>query len=102
MSDIMRPIGFDHLMDWVLTEHETKGSVFGVRKMVKAKPDGALPIFDEKIETPFGHSRPQHPTRPEHHRVLRGRLALLRAQDRSDHGRRGALGLREQALHPGH
>lgn len=54
MSDIMRPIGFDHLMDWVLTEHETKGSVFGVRKMVKAKPDGALPIFDEKIETPFG------------------------------------------------
>lgn len=54
MSDVMRPIGFDHLMDWVLSEHDTKGSIFGIRKMVKAKPEGALPIFDEKIETPFG------------------------------------------------
>ena len=54
MSDIMRPIPFSSLMDWVLTEHETQGSIFGVRKMVTANKEGALPIFDEKIETPFG------------------------------------------------
>lgn len=54
MSDIMRPIGFDHLMDWILSEHEQHGSIFGVRKIVSANPDGALPIYDEKIETPFG------------------------------------------------
>ena len=45
--------------------------------------------------------RPQHPARAEHRGLLRGGLALLRAQDRSDHGRRGALRLREQALHRG-
>ena len=54
MSDIMRPIGFDHLMDWILTERAEHGSVFGVRKLVSANQQGALPIFDERIETPFG------------------------------------------------
>ncbi|MBM6756243.1 putative selenate reductase subunit YgfK [Collinsella tanakaei] len=54
MSDIMRPIPFASLMNWVMTEHEQTGSIFGVRKIVHADPAGALPIFDEKVETPFG------------------------------------------------
>ena len=54
MSDIMRPIPFAQLMDWILTEHEQEGAVFGVRKAVPANVEGALPIFDERIETPFG------------------------------------------------
>ena len=54
MSDIMRPIPFAQLMDWVLTEHETQGAIFGVRKAHVANQDGALPIFDERVETPFG------------------------------------------------
>ena len=53
MSDIMRPIPFAQLMDWILTEHAEKNSIFGVRKIVKHE-DGADPIFAEKIETPFG------------------------------------------------
>lgn len=54
MSDIMRPIPFSQLMDWVVTEKAQKGAIFGVRKAVTANPEGALPIFDEKVETPFG------------------------------------------------
>lgn len=54
MSDIMRSIPFSQLMDWVLTEKAEKGSIFGVRKIVTANAAGALPIFDEKVETPFG------------------------------------------------
>ena len=53
MSDIMRPIPFAQLMDWILTEHAEKKSIFGVRKIVKHE-GGADPIFAEKIETPFG------------------------------------------------
>ena len=53
MSDIMRPIPFAQLMDWILTEHAEKNSIFGVRKIVKHE-GGADPIFAEKIETPFG------------------------------------------------
>ena len=53
MSDIMRPIPFAQLMDWILTENTEKGSIFGVRKIVRHE-GGADPIFAEKIETPFG------------------------------------------------
>ena len=53
MSDIMRPIPFAQLMDWILTENAEKGSIFGVRKIVRHE-GGAEPIFNEKIETPFG------------------------------------------------
>lgn len=53
MSDIMRPIPFAQLMDWILTENAEKGSIFGIRKIVRHE-GGAEPIFAEKIETPFG------------------------------------------------
>ena len=53
MSDIMRPIPFAQMMDWILTEHANLGSVFGVRKIVRHE-GGADPIFNEKIELPFG------------------------------------------------
>ncbi len=41
-------------MNWIIEEHKTQGAVFGVRKMVTTNQEGALPIFDERIETPFG------------------------------------------------
>ena len=53
MSDVMRPIPFAQVMDWVLREHETQGSIFGVRKAYVHK-GGAEKIFEERIETPFG------------------------------------------------
>ena len=53
MSDIMRPIPFAQLMDWILTENAEKGSIFGIRKIVRHE-GGAEPIFAEKIETPYG------------------------------------------------
>ncbi|WP_321973665.1 putative selenate reductase subunit YgfK [Paratractidigestivibacter sp.] len=53
MSDVMRPIPFAQLMDWILTEHAEKGSIFGIRKVYRHE-GGAEPIFAEKIETPFG------------------------------------------------
>ena len=54
MADIMRPIPFGQLMNWILTEVETKGSIFGVNKLVHHETGKALPIYHEKIETPYG------------------------------------------------
>lgn len=54
MSDIMRPIPFSQLMNWIIEEHKTQDAIFGVRKMVTTNQEGSLPIFDERIETPFG------------------------------------------------
>ena len=53
MSDIMRPIPFAQMMDWILTENAEHGSIFGVRKLVRHE-GGAVPIFGEGIEAPFG------------------------------------------------
>ena len=54
MSDIMRSIPYEQLLNWVITEYKTKGSIFGVSKVVKHTDGCALPIFDERIESPFG------------------------------------------------
>ena len=42
MSEKMTCMPFGQLMDWVLTEHETKGTVFGVHRSYKADPAGLL------------------------------------------------------------
>ena len=60
MSDIMRPMPFAQLMDWVLTEYKNQGSIFGVSKLVKHAGDKALPIFEEKIESPYGPAAGPH------------------------------------------
>ena len=54
MSDIMRPIPYAQLLNWVLCEYEKEGSLFGVFGAVRYESGKALPIFDEKIESPFG------------------------------------------------
>ena len=53
MSDIMRPISFDHLMNWILDEYATQKTIFGNSKLVHVDSP-SRPIFHEKIETPFG------------------------------------------------
>ena len=30
MSDIMRPMKFDHLMNWILDEYENQNTIFGI------------------------------------------------------------------------
>ena len=60
MSDRMRPISFARLMDWVLTEHEKHGSVFGVRKPFVADAGKTLELFGERLETPFGPAAGPH------------------------------------------
>ena len=53
MSELMTPISFRQLMNWITAEHDREGSVFGVHRPFH--PSGkTLPIFGETIETPFG------------------------------------------------
>ncbi|MCC8139420.1 MAG: putative selenate reductase subunit YgfK [Lachnospiraceae bacterium] len=54
MSDVMTCMPFARLMNWVLKEHDTKGTVFGVRRAYAAKPEKALELFGRKLETPIG------------------------------------------------
>lgn len=54
MSERMYPIPFKDLMRWVITERKNSGTVFGIHTAYKANSAKTLPIFGEKIETPFG------------------------------------------------
>ena len=60
MSDTMRPIPFPRLMDWILSEHHHSGAIFGVADPVRYPQNQALPIFGEKIESPFGPAAGPH------------------------------------------
>ena len=59
MSDIMTPIPFGELMNWILEEHK-KGTVFGLKRPFKADPDKYYTIFGRKLETPFGPAAGPH------------------------------------------
>ena len=60
MSDMMRPMPFGQLMNWALEEYGKSGSIFGVADPVKHTDGRALPIFEEKIEAPFGPAAGPH------------------------------------------
>lgn len=77
MSDIMRPIPFSQLMNWIIEEHKTQGAVFGVRKMVTTNQEGALPILTSASRLRLAGRRSQHAAGPEHRGILRGRFPLL-------------------------
>ena len=53
MSEKMYPIPFASLMNWIVTEYAQSGDIFGVHKKYEATGK-SLPIFGERIETPFG------------------------------------------------
>ena len=59
MSDIMTPIPFGKLMNWILEEHK-KGSIFGIKKPFAADPKKMSTIFGRGLETPFGPAAGPH------------------------------------------
>ena len=60
MSDIMRPMPFGRLMNWAMEEYRKSDSLFGVADPVRHANGQLLPIFDEKIEAPFGPAAGPH------------------------------------------
>lgn len=54
MSDIMTCMSFERLLDWIRTEHDTKGTVFGVHRPYVAEEGRNLSIFGRNLETPIG------------------------------------------------
>ncbi|MDR1979395.1 MAG: putative selenate reductase subunit YgfK [Synergistaceae bacterium] len=58
MSHIMRPQPFGTLLRWIVNEHESTGSIFGIHKSLFYVPKENAPysteIFGQKLATPFG------------------------------------------------
>ena len=60
MSDVMTCMPFGQLMNWVLEEKKTKGTVFGVQRPYIADPSEKLHIFERSLETPIGPAAGPH------------------------------------------
>lgn len=60
MNDKMTPIPAGEMLDWILTEQEQCGTIFGVSKLFHADQNKALPLFSEQMETPFGPAAGPH------------------------------------------
>ena len=54
MSDIMSPIPFEKLVNWILEEKKTKGTVFGEKRAYVADEKYNRSIFGRTLETPIG------------------------------------------------
>jgi len=62
MSEIMRPISFPELIDWVKDEYKNHGSVFGIRKEKFFHPTASdrVELFGTKISSPVGPAAGPH------------------------------------------
>lgn len=54
MSDIMKCMPFEQLLNWIRTERTQKGTVFGVHRPYTADASKAQTIFERKLETVIG------------------------------------------------
>ncbi len=56
MSDKIRPISFEKLINWIFTELKTKDSIFGIHKdkFYYGIPNNTIPFLGEKLGLPIG------------------------------------------------
>src|SRR5665647_260184 len=60
MSDRMTAIPFTKLMEWILEEKHTKGTVFGIQRPYEADKNHVWEFFGGKLEMPFGPAAGPH------------------------------------------
>ena len=60
MSEIMRPMSFEQLLNWTLTEYKENGTVFGERHPYHADSKFNRTIFGRDLETPIGPAAGAH------------------------------------------
>ena len=60
MSDIMRPMAFEQLLNWILTEKKSGGTVFGEHHPYYADQKYNRTIFGRTLETPVGPAAGPH------------------------------------------
>jgi len=64
MSEHMRVVPFEALLDWILKEYETHQSIFGIHEAVFHKPSAtdafATALFGSRLSTPIGPAAGPH------------------------------------------
>lgn len=102
MSEIMRPMSFEQLLNWTLTEYKENGTVFGERHPYHADSKFNRTIFGRDLETPIG------PAAGPNTQLTQNIIAayytgsrFFRAEDSSGNGRRRACSMHQQTMYQG-
>ena len=60
MSEVMTPMSFEQLVDWVLQEKKKRGTVFGQHHAYRADGTHNRTMFGRTLETPIGPAAGPH------------------------------------------
>jgi len=62
MSDVMRPLYFRNILDWILTEYSEQKTIFGIPflKFYFKKENSFVKIFDKELDNPIGPAAGPH------------------------------------------
>ena len=77
MSELMTPIPFRQLMNWIVAEYDREGSVFGVHRPYHRQRQDPAHFRRDHRDPLRPRRRPQHPAGPEHRRRLLRRRPVL-------------------------
>ena len=67
MSEVMTPMSFEQLVEWVLQEKKKRGTVFGQHHAYRADGTHNRTMFGRTLETPIGPAAGPH---TQIHRIL--------------------------------
>ena len=100
MSEIMRPMSFEQLLNWTLTEYKEKGTAFGERHPYHADSKFNRTIFGRDLETPIG------PAAGPNTQLTQNIIAAYYTgsrffEDSSGNGRRRACSMHQQTMYQG-
>ena len=101
MSEVMTCMPFEQLMNWVLEEKKTKGTVFGQHRAYAAETDRKLNIFERNLETPIGPAAGPHTQLTQN--IVASYYAGARffeLKNSSEDGRCRACSLYQQTMYP--
>lgn len=60
MSDRMRAVPFGEMLNWIKTEYQEQGTIFGVNKLFKKTDNQRITLFGEHLELPVGPAAGPH------------------------------------------
>ena len=60
MSEVMTPMSFEQLVEWVLQEKKKRGTVFGQHHAYRADGTHNRTMFGRTLETPIGPAAGPH------------------------------------------
>ena len=85
MSDIMHPISIEALLNWIFSEYQQDGTIFGIRKFYHADPTKRFRYLEKNGNPLWSSSRSSYTISTKYYCGLFNRFSFLKLRQ-SDTG----------------